>query len=77
MKFTIVFPPSKHASTKTIQFYYHDNADHILDNPSNVTMNTDNRGFVSSLTWMLASPSIDRSYRVRWDWNVTSAQTGE
>ena len=75
VKFTILFPPSKHASAKTIQFYYHDNADHILDNPSNVTMAKDERGLVSGLTWMLASPSTDRSYRVRWDWKAASADT--
>ena len=77
VKFTILFPPSKHTSAKTIQFYYHDNADHIIDNPSNVTMNKDERGLVSSLTWTLTSPSTDRSYRVRWDWNVASANAGE
>jgi hypothetical protein len=77
VKFTILFPPSKHASAGTIQFYYHDNADHILDNPSNVTMAKDERGLVSSLTWTLASPSTDRSYRVRWDWKAAGANAGE
>jgi hypothetical protein len=77
VKFTILFPPSKHASARTIQFYYHDNADHILDNSSNVTMAKDERGLVSSLTWMLASPSTDRSYRVRWDWKAAGANAGE
>jgi TIR domain len=77
VKLTILFPPAKHAAAKTVQFYYHDNADHILDNPSNVTMDKDERGLVSSLTWTLASPSTDRSYRVRWDWNATTANAGE
>ena len=77
VKLTILFPPGKHAAAKTIQFYYHDNADHILDNPSNVTMEKDERGLVSSLTWTLGSPSTDRSYRVRWDWSATMANAGE
>jgi hypothetical protein len=77
VKFTILFPPSKRASARAIQFYYHDNTDHILDNPSNVTMAKDERGLVSSLTWMLASPSTDRSYRVRWDWKAAGAEAGD
>jgi hypothetical protein len=77
VKFTILFPPAKHAVANAIQFYYHDNADHVLDNPGQMTMDKDERGLVASLTWMINSPSTDRSYRVRWDWNAASTKAGE
>jgi hypothetical protein len=72
VKFTVLFPPAKHTVAKTIQFYYHDNADHILNNPSQMTMEKDEHGFVTGVTWILNNPSTDRSYRVRWDWNATA-----
>jgi hypothetical protein len=77
VKFNILFPASKHVSAKAIQFYYHDNADHMLANPDGVTMEKDGRGLVAAMTWMLASPSTDRSYRVRWDWSAGAANSGE
>ena len=43
--------------------------DHDLNDVAGATLENDESGRVSRLTWMILSPSTDRSYRVRWDWN--------
>jgi hypothetical protein len=68
-KFTIIFPPLKTPDVQSIQFYYHDNSDHPLNSPKDVTFVKNQAGGVSSLIWMISHPSTDRSYRVRWNWN--------
>jgi MTH538 TIR-like domain (DUF1863) len=69
VKFSVVFPPSRHPPADAIQFYFHDNADHSIDRPAEVGFEKDGHSGVSRLTWMIANPSTDRSYRVRWGWN--------
>ena len=36
-------------------------------------MEKDSSGQVANLTWMIANPSTDRSYRVRWNWNYLTS----
>jgi hypothetical protein len=69
VKLSILFPSSKHPSGDAIHFYYHDNADHGIDQPAASSFDKDDSGGVSGLTWIIANPSTDRSYRVRWDWD--------
>jgi hypothetical protein len=76
-KFAIIFPPTRHPPIDTIKFYYHDNKDHDLDNAEGATLEKDEGGRVSRLTWMIANPSTDRSYRVRWDWNDSPNKAGD
>jgi MTH538 TIR-like domain (DUF1863) len=68
-KLSIIFPPLKHPPADSIRIYYHDQADHFLSELNDVTMEKDSSGRVANLTWMIANPSTDRSYRVRWNWN--------
>ena len=75
VRFSVVFPPSRHPPAGAIQFYYHDNADHTIGRPNEVSFDKDEFGGVSGLTWMIANPSTDRSYRVRWDWNGSPAES--
>jgi hypothetical protein len=76
-KLAIIFPPTKHPASDTIKFYYHDNKDHDLDNVEGATLEKDEGGRVSRLTWVILSPSTDRSYRVRWDWNDNPNKAGD
>lgn len=68
-KFSIIFPALMHPPSETIRFYYHDVTDHFLVDLKDMKMEKDMSGRVSNLTWMIASPSTDRSYRVSWDWS--------
>lgn len=76
-KLAIIFPPTKHPPVDTIKFYYHDSMDHDLNDVAGVTLEKDEGGRVSRLTWMIANPSTDRSYRVRWDWNDNPNKAGD
>lgn len=67
--FSIIFPAKKRAAADKIRYLYHDTKDHSLDVGSQVTLEKDDNGQVGRLTWYIAYPSTDRSYRVHWDWN--------
>ncbi len=55
-KLSIIFPPTKHPPIGTIKFYYHDSTDHDLNDVEGATLEKDEGGRVSRLTWMIAKP---------------------
>jgi hypothetical protein len=67
--FSIIFPAHKRPRANQIEYSYHDTTDHSLDANSQVAAEKDEHGQVARLTWTIANPSTDRSYRVRWDWS--------
>jgi hypothetical protein len=69
-EFTVIFPPAKHPSPETIQFYYHDTKDHPYVGEQKAVLEKDDVGLVSKIVWSPPYPGTDRSYRIRWDWSV-------
>jgi hypothetical protein len=66
--FSIIFPAIKHPTADKIKYLYHDTKDHLLSG-QNVTLDYDDQGRVSRLSWVMTNPTTDRSYRVYWDWS--------
>ena len=67
--FTIVFPDGKHPRPETLAYYYFASRDHPFTVPQQTAPVLDAQGRVEKLTWTIANPVADRSYRVKWVWD--------
>jgi MTH538 TIR-like domain (DUF1863) len=67
--YTIIFPPAKHPLAKTLDYYYVDTSEHPYGREVKATLDTDEGGRVSKVTWEVPYPITDRIYAIRWNWN--------
>jgi hypothetical protein len=67
--YTVKFPNSKHPLPEAVSYYYVDSNEHPDDGDGKTTLDKDDDGRVAGLTWEVAHPEADRSYRIKWDWS--------
>ena len=75
--FAVRFPPGKHPRPEQIRYVYHDNKDHPIEGEKNLAFELDGDGGVAMVTWLIAFPSTDRSYRMHWDWAAPATTRSE